>query len=264
MFSSIILCIVYNFYLLELLIPIISLNIKGPKIDVLDSAEIQKITEVRDTLRPVYASSKALCKQTINLHDADKIISFAISKLKNLHSTFSSEFIKNFKQRVLERRSKLNSSMAAFLNSKSTSAIKELDFASDEEVIDASVELHLRLFPDYIQSVSIAESLEIQDLHSAHSLEEMEKELNKILDSDGDIVQNIPLRESLSLLKLSKVKDERIELLGKAILSLQPTSVNPERVFSLSSWFCSKYRNRMTAELLNALILLRYNIEKYT
>ena len=48
-----------------------------------------------------------------------------------------------------------------------------------------------------------------------------------------------------------------LELFFKALKTIKPTSVEPERAFSAMGWFVTKIRNRMSDKTLDALISMR-------
>ena len=50
-----------------------------------------------------------------------------------------------------------------------------------------------------------------------------------------------------------------LELLYKALKTIKPTSVEPERAFSAMGFFVTKIRNRMSDKTLDALITMRQN-----
>lgn len=52
-------------------------------------------------------------------------------------------------------------------------------------------------------------------------------------------------------------RTENLELLYKALNSIKPTSVENERVFSLSGGVITKIRSRLSDKAVNALIFLK-------
>lgn len=52
-------------------------------------------------------------------------------------------------------------------------------------------------------------------------------------------------------------KTENVELLFNALLTVRPTSVESERVFSVTGQFVNKIRNRLSDESINALSVLQ-------
>ena len=53
-----------------------------------------------------------------------------------------------------------------------------------------------------------------------------------------------------------------LELLFKALKTIKPTSVEPERAFSAMGWFVTKIRNRMKDKTIDALISMRQFYQK--
>ena len=52
-------------------------------------------------------------------------------------------------------------------------------------------------------------------------------------------------------------RPERLQKLYNALLTVKPTSVEPERAFSIMNYFCTKLRNRMHDSVLDALVFVR-------
>lgn len=55
-----------------------------------------------------------------------------------------------------------------------------------------------------------------------------------------------------------KCRSTRLENILNALLTLRPTSVNSERVFSVSGNIISKTRNRLNRTTADALVFLKY------
>jgi len=49
----------------------------------------------------------------------------------------------------------------------------------------------------------------------------------------------------------------RFQVLFAALLSIKPTSTEPERAFSIMGYFCTKIRNRLSDEALDAMVFMR-------
>ena len=54
-----------------------------------------------------------------------------------------------------------------------------------------------------------------------------------------------------------KSKPERLDKMNKALLTIKPTSVEPEHAFSIMGYFHTKLRNRLSDKVLDALVFLR-------
>ena len=55
----------------------------------------------------------------------------------------------------------------------------------------------------------------------------------------------------------SKTRPQRFQILLNALLTIKPTSTEPERAFSIMGYFCTKLRNRMGDDVLDALSFMR-------
>ena len=65
------------------------------------------------------------------------------------------------------------------------------------------------------------------------------------------------LKKELKLFEASGTQTQGIEILYNALLTIQPTSVESERVFSTTGTFVNKIRNRLSDETINALTVLK-------
>ena len=54
-----------------------------------------------------------------------------------------------------------------------------------------------------------------------------------------------------------KSKPDRLDKMNKTLLTIKPTSVEPERAFSIMGYFHTKLRNRLSDEALDAMVFLR-------
>ena len=57
-------------------------------------------------------------------------------------------------------------------------------------------------------------------------------------------------------------RPKHLELLFKALKTIKPTSVEPERAFSAMGFFVTKITNRMSDKTLDALITMRQYYQK--
>lgn len=84
------------------------------------------------------------------------------------------------------------------------------------------------------------------------------KALPKISTGDS---KNL-FKKELALFEITKHRTKNLDKLYNALLTIKPTSVESERVFYVAGNFLTKIRNRMSNELLNALIILKANFLK--
>ena len=90
----------------------------------------------------------------------------------------------------------------------------------------------------------------------------MENELDDIL-----LNKKSKISSTQNLLNVIEILDtvdvQRICDLINPLESIQPTSLNCKRVFSLAGWVNSKVRNRIAPELLDFIIFIKANFRKY-
>ena len=78
----------------------------------------------------------------------------------------------------------------------------------------------------------------------------------------NDFYSKLVERE-MQLYKINpKERPKYLELLFKALKTIKPTSVEPERAFSAMGFFVTKLRNRMSDKTLDALITMRQHYKK--
>ena len=65
------------------------------------------------------------------------------------------------------------------------------------------------------------------------------------------------VKKEMSLFEATKKRPENLEKLYHALLTIKPTSVEPERAFSAMGLFVTRLRNRLNDESLDALIFMR-------
>ena len=71
------------------------------------------------------------------------------------------------------------------------------------------------------------------------------------------------IEKEIQLYKINPLeRPKNLELLFKALLTIKPTSVEPERAFSAMGFFQPKIRNRMGDKTLDALITMRQFYKK--
>lgn len=75
------------------------------------------------------------------------------------------------------------------------------------------------------------------------------------VQNESDLVKRI--RREMNLFENGGVRGYHLELAHKYLLSVPPTSVEPERAFSAAAYIGNKIRSRLGNETLDALIFLR-------
>ena len=74
-------------------------------------------------------------------------------------------------------------------------------------------------------------------------------------------LENNIIDDEIKLLKSSGKRAENLENLYNSLKTIKPTSVEPERAFSVMSMFVRKLRTRLNDETVDAMIFLRQTLK---
>jgi hypothetical protein len=66
----------------------------------------------------------------------------------------------------------------------------------------------------------------------------------------------------LKMFETNRLRTKNITNLFNAVLTIQATSSESERAFSISSKFCTKIRSRLSDESLHILVFLKYYLKR--
>ena len=80
-------------------------------------------------------------------------------------------------------------------------------------------------------------------------------------EKTGNDLQKI-LSKEFALFEATKVRPENLQRLYLALGTIQPTSVEAERAFSVCGIFVTKLRNRLSDKSINALCFLKSHFLK--
>lgn len=240
----------------------INLSLKELGIPIIEDNHFKELRSLHSILNPVYIVVLELGKSNANLLTAEGSLIFILNKLKSEKNESGIEFYNNLKEEMLKRRNKKLVSLLYYLQNGSLPASNDdLRYSEINEVVEFAEKIFDRLFPNYVS--------QIVDLHekTVGTFEEKifsDKDKLKIsIDTVMKAVKcdyNNQLKMDLSNLALLGAKrSDRLEKLFSALLTIKPTSIASERVFSTASLKMTKIRNKMSVSLLNALVFLKYD-----
>lgn len=230
--------------------------IKPKKIEILTENELSLLQKLSNALKPVYIASIRMGRNHVNLGTADKILVFMLEKLEALHDNpYAETIITELKARIIERRNSNLSYLCGTLNKdvKIDDLSDYLRNPSFNEMVEYAEKLYNRLFTQK----NLEESLVIEDIEEEPKSVEQQLEdyINKKVEYNKD-----SFKSSFLNFRLTGIIDEKLMDLKSAVNSVHPSSILPERLFSLAGNFVRVRRNRIQSDLLDALIILRGNI----
>lgn len=214
---------------------------------------MQILQSLYNTLSPLNYASKKLTENSVNLQEAENIVSFMLSNLKS--NNVSQEFIDCLQNRIDARRNKAIISAINYFSEYEES--EHFDYLNRSELID-----FLQLFyNNHYRDDSAEEIVEIEvpneksQSNSAHDQYEVflkNKKKPKKPKIDVDLHTLVAQYDSSGKI------DPIIEMMINDLKSIQPTSVLTERTFSICGDLSRLRRNRMSFELLDSLVVLKY------
>lgn len=234
------------------------------------------IEEVIRILKPVKMAVEAICMHDANLLSCDVAINFMMKKISERRTEISDLLYEALKNRITDRRTFL-SDVASYLRFRKlpsstffTQNLSKYQLVSRiKDLVEALFELNL---PTSYESdnVFMEDSSDNSTDHLAEDQEvTLEMELYnaiKLANDEGVMSKNVinqekslqsTIKKEMVLFENGGTRGKYLEGVYQALMTVQPTSVESERVFSSANYICSKIRSRLGDEILDVLVFLR-------
>lgn len=243
--------------------------------------EFSIIKDVCNSLEPIEIAVNYLCQKDADLILSEKIVFFTLKKLAELDTPTSRALHRQLTIRVEERRNVDLIHLVEYLNCPDY-----LDTASARDqfgrkiskpaVIALAASLLQRLYPDTTdgnnalserdEGTSNEEQVEdttIKTVSEEYAEFLLMPSINATTSSNSGRrkTERTILKQECSLYESTKTRPENLEKLHKCLLTIKPTSVEPERAFSVMGLFLTKIRNRLSDNMLDAIIFLRHQYQ---
>jgi hypothetical protein len=280
---------VERFYLLKDCVQKVLIDFKNTDTSLdLSHDDIQMLFDIITALIPVKTTVEALCRRDSNLFTADIAINFMLKKLKDANSAISKKLYAALIIRMEERRTDL-SGLLQYLHT-GISNVSGIDFITVPsltkcrklivdllERLDASNHTALLTADATGSSIlnkvtleidsdsdSITESICTQELLS------VAEELDKVIKEGYAPMQPIrfetlssKIQKEMSLFENGGRRGDYLERTYSYLMTIKPTSVESERVFSSAGQFVTKIRSRLNDETLDELCFLKAYLQKH-
>lgn len=223
---------------------------------MLTNAEQSVIRDISDSLEPVTLLIKSLSKDDCRYESSEKIVDFVLQRLdKNKYSQFSQDLFKCIKDRINERRNIHVATATAWLNRQMSfgDSPKYFEYADKQTTMSFLNDLWCRLFSENNESNSFESNSE----NSCDQNATIDELLAFHLSKKSKVVPSSSLEEEFQTFLAGGVLGKRLGLLKDALDSISPTSTIAERCFSMAGNFVRQRRNRISDELLDAIIICR-------
>jgi hypothetical protein len=243
----------------------------------LNEDEIKMIENLVSALEPLQVATEALCSANADLVFAEGVIKFTKDTLSDANTEISSRIKEQFELRIEERRI--------------CELVHLMEYLSDPDYLMSKKDQ----FDHKIQRSKIEQLATrlLQRLFPSGDEEDMQEEINDEIEMElcanpGPTDKNLSLKEKLyqftnksrsgpqlkydigsqlvkkemNLFEATKNRPSNLEKLYNALMTIPPTSVEPERAFSSASLFVTKIRNRLKPETIDVLSFLRQFFRK--
>ena len=240
--------------------------------------ELKKINKLCAALSPMEMAVEYLCKDKADLLLTENVVMFTLKKLRDLDTKISKALQEKFQIRVQERRNTELIHLLKYLRSSNYLDEYQDHFGnkiSKTKIAALAISLLKRLYPQspYNHVEEDQENFEGELVTTksgqpdqAPKVMTLFGEFVSFLESENHEFEAISAQEEsrlkivkkeMSLFEATKKRPENLEKLYHALLTIKPTSVEPERAFSPMGLFVTKLRNRLNDESLDALIFMR-------
>ena len=215
-----------------------------------DNIEVQ-IFEIIQCLKPVQETIKQLSSATCDLMIAEATCIYLLTALENLSSEVGLKLFNSMKKRIEERRNIELISTMIFLHSGEYPHDNQFFEYSTKSTIHKKIkQLHLRLF----------NQLPDENEDTPRTSSNMNLNLNDTIVNfmSKDFVR-LNIDSDLKAFQGTKERTERLDKIFNALKTIQATSTEVERTFSVAGNIKTKIRSRLSEQHLDMLIHLKYH-----
>lgn len=222
--------------------------------EMLDGINLETLQMLVNILAPIELAVLELGKRDANLRKAMISIEFVREKISQSSSAISEKLLEN-----------INEYIEARIDKNVFHLIESLDTASvpSNSVLKYATELMKRIFGnDETDNEHVPDNPQPTISCQNDNFSSLAKELTQRITSSSvpktTQVKFDKLKQEFKIFKSTGNRTENLEKLRNALDTIQPTSTESERVFSVAGNFISKLRCRLSDKSVNALVFLKY------
>ena len=234
----------------------------------MENLEFDRLQELVDALSPIKCAVEAVCRRDANLLTADASLNFALDKLYTASTPISLELLEALRRRILERRTDQSSVLQYLHTGSLTDDSVDIVFQNmaKTKISKFILNLTLRLNPHHQE---LEENVEIEEREvpiEKRKKTDLQQELALALEKVGERAHKAKLQDTnlqstitkeMNLFEAGGTRGFHLELVYQYLMTISPTSVESERVFSSAGYLCNKVRSSLSDETLSELSFLR-------
>lgn len=227
-----------------------------------DDVEVRSLGVVSDTLREVQETLTVLCNRSATLLTMDAALScllYSIDKTCPFGAALHSALV----TRINKRRTIVSNAMQYLHNGGTNIIHPDLKRDTKSNIEKFLVKLWGRMHP------ADAEEPEVVDLESEESLVELsfQQKLQRAIKEQCAEPEMLnprggggmaDLKRELQRFRRTSVRGPKLEMMMMNLKTIQVTSVESERSFSIGGRFCTKLRSRLGDNILSSLTMLHF------
>ncbi|XP_073715766.1 uncharacterized protein [Misgurnus anguillicaudatus] len=254
---------------------------------IITSEHLALIKQLSSCLKPVRMGIESLCKRDTTLIKADGIFFFMMDQLSKQETPLSQEMRDAIETRFTQRRQKNIVSLYRYLLdpgalvAKAARPTEIFGMPSRQMLVRTAKGLAERLFASHCHD---EEREQESDGASSEVLRDAPRPTEEVTESERDLAFDLQqaismttkpaseemkdgdfmtiLNKEFSLFEATKRRPPHLQQLFDALSTIQATSVEAERAFSICGQFVTKIRNRLSAESIDALCFLKAHFQK--
>lgn len=246
------------------------------------TAEFDLLTKTVSVLMPIKCAVEAICRRDANLLTADATFKFLLNTLDKISGDgdLAWEMKNALETRIIERRTDL-SNLLQYLHNGSTNSkesnifplikknvAKKLLITTINRLFNKSETQNQHIDIDHNDdnvSLDASDDDECIEIDCETFEQQMQRAIEKdtavpvkriSTNSKSSFMENVIKRE-LAQFGDTGTRGEYMELCYNALKTIQPTSVESERAFSVSGNLCTKLRSRLGDKTIDELCFLR-------
>jgi hypothetical protein len=229
--------------------------------EIINNINVKNLEELSEALEPVVTVTSRLEKSNATILTAETALEKLCLKLEELDTDVSKKLGKAVKSRYEARRNKPLISLARYLQDpKFLTKNQYFSYSTKTSIVAHAKQLMKRLYPEEYE-----ESDDEDEIPAKKSKISFAEDLDDTLAAEREVQKpkaRYSFASELKMFETNRLRTKNITNLFNAVLTIQATSSESERAFSISSKFCTKIRSRLSDESLHILVFLKYYLKR--
>ena len=231
--------------------------------------EIEVISSIVEAINPIKIALEAICRRDANLITAEATVKFLLDEMNKSHSNYNSRIQEAINQRIVQERYTKTSVIIQYLHNPPARLEKKavvnafctellsriLGKGDNEEILIDEALSTSDMFEDIPDSENLSVALKLQ-----LAIDQSMRKPHEIVQRNQSI--SVSLKYELTIAEQTGKRGYFLEKIYQMLLTIPPTSVEAERVFSSSAYLCNKFRTRLGDKTLDTLCFIRNNLKR--